>query len=66
MSTAFLVVAILATIGFVIMIYGVGITHIRRKTHYSSKEYTLILVLGAISIGSFFGWVLSGGGQIAE
>lgn len=66
MSTAFLVIAIVATIGMMIMIYGVGITHIRRKTQYSRREYVLLLVICAIAIGCFFGWILTGGGQVVE
>jgi hypothetical protein len=58
MSTAFLVVAILVTIGVAFMLFGVGVTHIRRRTHYSRKEYALLLLLCAIGIGSFFGWSL--------
>jgi formate hydrogenlyase subunit 3/multisubunit Na+/H+ antiporter MnhD subunit len=58
MSTAFLVIAILATIGVVFMVFGVGVTHIRRRTHYSRKEYALLLLLCAIGVGSFFAWSL--------
>jgi uncharacterized membrane protein len=58
MNTAFLVLAVVSTLGVVVMVFGVGITRIRQKSHYSRKEYVLLLALCATGIAGFFGWAM--------